>query len=65
MKVNLKKIRGLMAEHGDTQKKLAEKIGVSTTTVSNYLMGKSKMTVDTVNLISTTYKVDFNNLLEK
>lgn len=55
MQVNLNKIRGLMAEHGDTQKDLAEKLGVSVTTVGNYLNGKTKMTIEVIGKIAQIY----------
>ena len=41
MKVNLSKIKGLMAEHGDTQLKLAEKLGIVPATLRSYLKGRT------------------------
>ena len=50
MKVNLSKIKGLMAEHGDTQLKLAEKLGISEVTLRNYLKQETEMRVSTVEI---------------
>jgi transcriptional regulator with XRE-family HTH domain len=57
MQVNLNKIKGLMAEHGDTQKDLADKLGISDMTLRNYLGGKTEMRVDTIGKIAEIYKV--------
>ena len=57
MQVNLNKIKGLMAENGDTQKDLADKLGVNKATVSNWLLGKTPVRLDTVNKIAGIYNV--------
>lgn len=48
MQVNLNKIKGLMAENGDTQKDLARKLGVNKATVNNWLHGKTNIRLDMV-----------------
>lgn len=65
MQINLRRIRGLMAEHDDTIKTLAEKIGVSATTVGNYLMGRTMMTIAIASRIASIYNIDSFDLLEK
>lgn len=57
MQVNLNKIKGLMAENGDTQKDLADKLGVNKATVNNWLLGKTPVRLDTVNKIAGIYNV--------
>ena len=57
MQVNLNKIKGLMAENGDTQKDLARKLGVNKATVNNWLHGKTNIRLDMVNRIAEVYKV--------
>lgn len=57
MRVNVAKIKGLMAEHGDTQEKLAQKLGVSPTTLRTYLKGRTPMRVDTIAEIAEIYNV--------
>ena len=63
MTVNLNKIRGLMAEHGDTQKDLAEKLQISVVTLRGYLKGYSVMRVDTIAKIAEIYGVPALDLL--
>ena len=63
MKVNLSKIKGLMAEHGDTQLKLAEKLGISEVTLRNYLKQETEMSVSTVGHIAKIYGVKPAELL--
>lgn len=63
MRINLMKIKGLMAENGDTQADLARKLGCSATTVGNYLSGKSDMRVVTVDQIAKVYNVSPLDLL--
>lgn len=57
MQVNLNKIKGLMAENGDTQKDLARKLGITDETLRNYFRGKTIMRIDTVNKIAEIYNV--------
>ena len=58
MQVNTARIRGLMAEHGDTQQDLAEKLGVTRSTVNNYLQGVSPITLETATKIAKIYNAD-------
>lgn len=57
MQVNTARIRGLMAEHGDTQQDLAEKLGITPATLRGYLKGRQQMRVDTISEIATIYGV--------
>lgn len=55
MQANTAKIRGLMAENGDTQDDLAKKLGISPTTLRSYLKGKIAMRIDTLAEIAKIY----------
>lgn len=57
MQVNLNKIKGLMAENGDTQKDLACKLGITDETLRNYFRGKTIMRIDTISKIAEIYNV--------
>lgn len=57
MQVNLNKIKGLMAENGDTQKDLADKLGIADITLRNYFKGRTVMRIDTVSKIAEIYNV--------
>lgn len=63
MQVNVAKIKGLMAEHGDTQDVLAEKLGIVPATLRSYLKGRTVMRVDTVAQIAEIYGVKPLDLL--
>lgn len=63
MQVNTARIRGLMAEHGDTQQNLAEKLGITPVTLREYLKGRQQMRVDTVSQIAAIYNVSPLDLL--
>ena len=65
MEVNLNKIKGLMREHGETQAELAEYLGCSTTSVVNYLNGKTEMKAVDVFKIADKYKVPITDLVKK
>lgn len=65
MQVNIAKIKGLMAEHGDTQQSLADKLGVTRTTINNYVLGKTAITLETANKIAAIYNVDPLDLLKR
>lgn len=57
MQVNTAKIRGLMAENGDTQSELAKKLNVSKTTINYMLSGKVRISLDTATKIAKIYAV--------
>lgn len=57
MQVNLNKIKGLMAENGDTQKDLADKLGIADMTLRNYFSSRTVMRIDTVSKIAEIYNV--------
>ena len=50
MQVNVAKIKGLMAEHGDTQDVLAEKLGIVPATLRSYLKGRTVIRANRRNL---------------
>lgn len=64
MQVNTAKIRGLMAEHGDTQAELAAKLGISENTLRHYLKGTSEMRVSQIGEIAKIYNVAPLDLLK-
>lgn len=63
MQVNVAKIKGLMAEHGDTQDVLAEKLGIVPAMLRSYLKGRTVMRVDTVAQIAEIYGIKPLDLL--
>lgn len=65
MEVNLNKIKGLMREHGETQAELAKYLGCCTTSVFNYLNGKTAMKAVDIFKIADKYKVPIADLVEK
>lgn len=65
MQVNTAKIRGLMAENGDTQETLAKKLGITRTTVNNYLTGDYSMSLETASRIAKIYNADPFTLLKR
>lgn len=65
MQVNVARIKGLMAEHGDTQETLAKKLGVTRTTVNNYLTGDYSMSLETASRIAKIYNADPFTLLKR
>lgn len=58
MQVNINKIKGLMAENGDTQKDLADKLKVNRQTVNNWFCGHNKVSLETLTEIAKIYKVE-------
>lgn len=58
MKINLNKIKGLIAENGDTQEDLAKKLGCSKATVNYMLNGVVRMTLETATKIAKIYRID-------
>ncbi len=64
MQVNVARIRGLMAEHGDTLGDLARKLNISYATLSHYINGRTEMRVNTVAQIAEIYKVSPISLLK-
>lgn len=61
--MNIAKLKGLMAEHGETREDIAKILNVSNSTAKNRLLGKSKFTFDEVKILSQHYKVDINIFL--
>lgn len=64
MQVNTAKIKGLIAENGDTQDDCAKKLGISSSTLRSYLKGRTVMRVDTVAEIAKIYGVRPLDLLK-
>ena len=63
MQVNVAKIKGLIAEHGDTQDNNNKKLGIVPNTLRSYLKGRTVMRVDTVAQIAEIYGVKPLDLL--
>lgn len=61
--VNLDKIKGLMREHGETQRDLANLLACSATSANNYLTGKTEMKVGDVVKIAKHYNVELNDIV--
>lgn len=53
-----------MARHGDTQKELGEKIGISREALRLKLIGKNKWTIDEIEKICKVYKKDYYELFK-
>jgi len=62
--VKLDKIRGLMAEHRDTQESLANKLGVSKQLVNLKLLGKSPFSIEQLAKVAHLYGVTTQELIE-
>lgn len=63
--VKLNKIKGLIAENGDTQEKLAERLGISKQLISLKLTGKSAISIELLTSIARIYKVPVAELIEE
>lgn len=61
--MNIKKLKGLMAEHGETRKDIARLLNISNSTAKNRLLGKSKFTFEEVKILSQHYNIDINIFL--
>lgn len=55
---------GEMAKHGDTQKSLAELLGITHSSVSRKLSGKTKWTIGDVEKICEHYGKDYYELFK-
>lgn len=62
--VKLNKIKGLMAENGDTQQTLAEKLKVTKQLVNLKLTGKSPLSLEMLTEIAHIYGVTVAELIE-
>ena len=62
--VKINKIKGLMAEHGDTQERLADKLGVSKQLINLKLCGKSPFSLDLLGKVAHLYGVPTSELIE-
>ncbi len=58
--VNVSKIRGLMAEHGETYQDLAKLLNVSERTLVNRMNGINEFKASEINELSKHYQVDNN-----
>ena len=52
-------------EHGMSQKELAEKIGITTSMISNYETGKMEPMVPTLRKLAEVLETTFDHLLER
>lgn len=58
-----KRLRSLRKEHDVTQAEMAEMLGVSATTITNYENGNRKMPIDMVVRIADRFKVSVDSIL--
>ncbi len=62
---NSMKFRGLMAEHGQTNKSLSEALGISHIYVSEYKNGKRQPTIEILNKMIKIFRLkDYNIFFE-
>lgn len=61
--MNLNKIKGLMAEHGERQEDIAKLLNINISTVNFKLQGKSEFKVSELKTLADHYKVDINIFL--
>lgn len=59
-KFKVEKIRGLMAEHKESQKDLSEVLRISPNSVYNKLNGHSQFTVSEISIIAEHYKTEIS-----
>ena len=55
-------IQHLMAEQGLSQQKLADRLGVNQTTISQWLLGRKKPSFDNIWAIYETFGIEPNTL---
>ena len=61
--MNINKLKGLMAEHGDRQEDIAKLLDINITTVKNNLSGKSDFKFSEVQVLAKHFNVDINIFL--
>lgn len=62
--VKINKLKGLMAENGDTQESLAKKLGVTKQLINLKLTGKSKFSIEMLSQVAKLYNVELSTLVE-
>lgn len=61
--MNVNKLKGLMAEHGDRQEDIAKLLDINITTLNFKLQGKREFKFSEVATLADHYKVDINIFL--
>ena len=61
--MNINKLKGLMAEHGDRQEDIAKLLNINVTTLNFKLQGKREFKFSEVVALSQHYGVDINIFL--
>lgn len=61
--MNVNKLKGLMAEHGDRQEDIARLLDINITTLNFKLQGKREFKFSEVVTLADYYKVDINIFL--
>ena len=61
--MNVNKLKGLMAEHGERQEDIAKLLNIHITTVNFKLQGKSEFKLSELKTLAEHYKVDINIFL--
>lgn len=62
--MNLKKLKGLMAENGDRQEDVAKLLNINVTTLAFKLAGKREFKFSEVITLAKHYNVDINIFVE-
>lgn len=62
--MNIAKLKGLMAEHGETQQDIAKLLGITATAFAKKMKQPSRFKFDEVKILSQHYKVDINIFLK-
>ncbi|MCM1259663.1 MAG: helix-turn-helix domain-containing protein [Prevotella sp.] len=62
--MNISKLKGLMAEHGDTQEDIAKLLNIHVTSLYHKMKGKTEFKFSEVQIIASHYNVDINIFLK-
>lgn len=62
--MNIAKLKGLMAEHGDTQEDIAKLLNIHVTSLYHKMKGKTEFKFSEVQMLANHYKVDINIFLK-
>ena len=62
--MNVFKLKGLMAEHGETQQDIAKLLGIHVTSLYHKLKGTTEFKISELLILAEHYKVDINIFLK-
>lgn len=62
--MNIKKLKGLMAEHGEKQEDVAKLLKIHVTSLYKKMKGKTEFKFSEVQILANHYKVDINIFLK-